>query len=52
MVSLPLNDHNFGYTNTHTHTHTQKTKTEDDDAATLHHTCILKIFYLLVLGFG
>ena len=28
------------------------TTTEDDDAATLHHTCILKFYYLLVLGFG
>ena len=30
-------------THTHTHTHTHKTTTEDDDAATLHHTCVLKI---------
>ena len=28
------------------------TEDEDDDAATLHHTCILKFFYLLMLGFG
>ena len=40
----------YGYTHTHTHTH--KTTTEDDDAATLHLTCILKFFYLLMLGFG
>ena len=37
---------------THAHTHTHKTTTEDDDAATLHHTCILKFFHLLMLGFG
>ena len=32
---------------THTHTHTQKTTTEDDNAATLHHTCILNSFIYL-----
>ena len=38
--------HTHTHTNTHTHTlthtHTHTTRTEDDDAATLHHTCILK----------
>ena len=34
------------------HTHTHKTATKDDDATTLHHTCVLKFFYLLMLGFG
>ena len=42
----------YEYTHTHSHTHTEKTTTEVDDAATRHHTCILKLFYLPVLGFG
>ena len=33
----------------HTHTHTHTDYDEDDGAATLHHICILKFFYLLLL---
>ena len=34
---------------THTHTHTHKTTTEDDDAAALHHTCILNFSFYVCL---
>ena len=42
----------FFPTRAHTRARTRKTTTEDDDAATLHHTCILEFFDLLMLGFG